>query len=189
MLNGLVDLMDDEAGLPDLMADAADLRDPADMLGLLAKASPKVRERCGDIVAMLNSGAAVAPHIDATRAEGDRRNRLGVEMSSTARSTGRDVDPRAADIAVAPVSLGVYESLVVDAAGRMTSTRTGSGACSSPPCCPEPDSRGGPAAGSLTTRAGGPVTALRIDKGRRDGTVTHWVARAQPGRNERWGTT
>ncbi|MEU6035719.1 hypothetical protein ABZ801_09930 [Actinomadura sp. NPDC047616] len=108
--------MDDEAHLPDLMAEAADLRDPADLLGLLAKASPKVRERCGDIVVMLNSGAAVAPHIDATRAEGDRRNRLGVEMVvDRIRGTGRDVDPRAADIAVAPMSLGVYESLVVDA--------------------------------------------------------------------------
>ncbi|MEU6039620.1 hypothetical protein ABZ801_29870 [Actinomadura sp. NPDC047616] len=30
------------------MAEAAGLRDPADLLGLLAKASPKVRGRCGD---------------------------------------------------------------------------------------------------------------------------------------------
>ncbi|WP_143220861.1 TetR/AcrR family transcriptional regulator [Actinomadura sp. CNU-125] len=116
VLNGLVDLMDDEAGVPDLMAEAAGPHDPADLLGLVAKASRQIRERCGDIVAILGSGAAVDPDIAATRAETERRTRLGIEMIvDRIRDTGRPVDPRASDIAVALMSHGVHDSLVVDA--------------------------------------------------------------------------
>jgi AcrR family transcriptional regulator len=115
VLAGLVDLMDEEAGLPDLMAEAAELTDPVELLGLLAKASRQVRERCGDIVAMLRSGAAVDPEIAATQAEGARRNRLGVEMViERIRGMGHSLDPRATDIAVALMSAGVHDSLVVD---------------------------------------------------------------------------
>ncbi|MGC7097719.1 TetR/AcrR family transcriptional regulator [Amycolatopsis lurida] len=113
VLGGLVDLLDDEAGLPDLVASAEDLTDPADLLGLLAKASRQVRERCGDIVAILSSGAAVDPDIAATQAEGARRNRLGVEMViERIRSAGHRIDSRAVDIAVALMSAGVHDSLV-----------------------------------------------------------------------------
>lgn len=113
VLGGLVDLLDDEAGLPDLVASAEDLTDPADLLGLLAKASRQVRERCGDIVAILSSGAAVDPDIAATEAEGARRNRMGVEIIvERIRSAGHPVDPRAVDIAVALMSAGVHDSLV-----------------------------------------------------------------------------
>lgn len=115
ILNGLVDLMDEEAGLPDLMAEAAELTDPAKVLALLAKASRQVRDRCGDIVEMLISGAAVDPQIAATRAEGARRNRLGVEMVLEGiRDRGHLIDDRAGDIAVALMSAGVHDSLVVD---------------------------------------------------------------------------
>ena len=116
VLTGLVDLMDEEAGLPELMAEAGTTADPVELLGLLARASRQVRERCGDIVAMLSSGAAVDPEIAATQAEGARRNRLGVEMMiERIASAGRRVDPRAADIAVALMSGGVHDSLVEDA--------------------------------------------------------------------------
>ncbi|GHE72858.1 TetR/AcrR family transcriptional regulator [Streptomyces capitiformicae] len=115
VLTGLVDLMDEEAGLPDLMAEAAEMTDPVELLGLLARASSQVRERCGDIVTMLSSGAAVAPEIAATQAEGARRNRLGIEMViERVRSTGHGVDPKAVDIAVALLSTGIHDSLVVD---------------------------------------------------------------------------
>jgi AcrR family transcriptional regulator len=116
VLTGLVDLMDEEAGLPDLMVEAAEMTEPVELLGLLARASRHVRERCGDILAMLDSGAAVEPEIAATRAEGARRNRLGVEMVvERIHGTGYRVDPRATDIAVALMSGGIHESLVVDA--------------------------------------------------------------------------
>ena len=115
VLTGLVDLMDEEAGLPDLMVEAAEMTDPVELLGLLARASRQVRERCGDILTMLDSGAAVEPEIAATRAEGARRNRLGVEMVvERIRGTGEGVDPRATDIAVALMSAGIHDSLVVD---------------------------------------------------------------------------
>ncbi|UUU19427.1 TetR/AcrR family transcriptional regulator [Streptomyces sp. DSM 40750] len=114
VLTGLVDLMDEEAELPDLMAEAAQMSDPVELLGLLARASRQVRERCGDILTMLSSGAAVAPDIAATQAEGVRRNRLGVDMViERVRSSGRGVHPQAADIAVALMSAGVHDSLVV----------------------------------------------------------------------------
>jgi AcrR family transcriptional regulator len=116
VLTGLVDLMDEEAGLPELMVAAAELTDPAELLGMLARAARQVRERCGDIVTMLSSGAAVDPAIAATQAEGARRNRLGVEMViERITGTGHRVVPRAADIAVALMSGGVHGSLVVDA--------------------------------------------------------------------------
>lgn len=115
VLTGLVDLMDEEAGLPELMAEAAEVTDPLALLGVLARASRQVRERCGDIVTMLGSGAAVAPEIAATQAEGARRNRLGVEMViARVRDAGRAVAPRAVDIAIAMMSAGVHDSLVKD---------------------------------------------------------------------------
>jgi AcrR family transcriptional regulator len=114
VLTGLVDLLDDEAGLPDLVAAAAATDDPAELLGLLATASRRVHERCGDILAILDSGAAVEPDLAATRREGRRRNRLGVELViDRIAAAGHDVVPRAADIAVA--LMATHDSLVTEA--------------------------------------------------------------------------
>ncbi|CAL99732.1 TetR family transcriptional regulator [Saccharopolyspora erythraea NRRL 2338] len=116
VLTGLVDLLDDEAGIPDLMAEADAMADPEALIGLLARVSRQVRERCGDIVAIMGSGAAVDADIAATQAEAQRRNRLGVEMIvDRVRESGLRVDPRAADIAVALMSAGVHDSLVTEA--------------------------------------------------------------------------
>ncbi|RSN30866.1 TetR/AcrR family transcriptional regulator [Amycolatopsis sp. WAC 01416] len=116
VLGGLVDLLHDEAGIPDLVAEAGRTEDPVALLGLLATVARQVRERCGDIVTMLGSGAAVDPDIAATQAEGARRNRLGVELViDRVRTGGRAVVPRAADIAVALMSADVHASLVTEA--------------------------------------------------------------------------
>jgi len=116
VLGGLVDLLDDEAGIPDLVAEARRTDDPVALLGLLATVARQVRERCGDIVTMLGSGAAVDPDIAATQAEGARRNRLGIEMViDRVRKSGREVVPRAADIAVALMGAGVHADLVTEA--------------------------------------------------------------------------
>ncbi|MFI7121464.1 TetR/AcrR family transcriptional regulator [Amycolatopsis sp. NPDC049868] len=116
VLGGLVDLLDDEAGIPDLVAEAQRTGDPVALLGLLATVARQVRERCGDIVTMLSSGAAVDPDIAATQAEGARRNRLGVEMvMDRVRKSGRALAPRATDIAVALMSADVHTSLVAEA--------------------------------------------------------------------------
>ncbi len=116
VLGGLVDLLDDEAGIPDLVAEVGRTDDPVALLGLLARVARQVRERCGDIVTMLGSGAAVDPDIAATQAEGARRNRLGVEMViGRVLASGREVVPRAADIAVALMGAGVHADLVAEA--------------------------------------------------------------------------
>ncbi|MEU8877100.1 helix-turn-helix domain-containing protein [Streptomyces javensis] len=116
VLTGLVDLLDDEAGIPDLMAASEGMTDPGELLGMLAKASRQVRERCGDIVTILGSGAAVDPDIAATQNEAGRRHRLGVEMIiDRIRTSGHTTDPRATDIAVALLSGDVHDSLVADA--------------------------------------------------------------------------
>jgi AcrR family transcriptional regulator len=113
VLGGLVDLLDEEAGLPDLLARADGVTDPAVLLGLLARAARQVRERCGDIVAILRSGAAADPDIAATEAEGARRNRLAVELAvERIRAGGHPVAGRAVDIAVALMGAGVHDSLV-----------------------------------------------------------------------------
>ncbi|MGH3823610.1 MAG: hypothetical protein ACRDRA_12400 [Pseudonocardiaceae bacterium] len=92
------------------------MEDPAELLGLLARISRQARERCGDIVTILRSGAALDPDIAATLSEGLRRNRLGVEVIvERIRGTGCRIDARAADIAVAMMSAEVYDRLVVDA--------------------------------------------------------------------------
>ncbi|RZS44947.1 TetR family transcriptional regulator [Herbihabitans rhizosphaerae] len=116
VLTGLVDLLDDEAGLPDLIRTVDDLDDPRELLGLLARAARQIGERCGDIVAILRSGAAVEPDIAATQAEGWRRNRLAVEMViRRIRDTGTPVDPRAGDVVAALMRPGVHNSLVIEA--------------------------------------------------------------------------
>jgi AcrR family transcriptional regulator len=116
VLAGLVDLLDDEAGIPDLIAESEAIDDPVELLGLLARAARQVRERCGDIVTILSSGAAVDPDIAATQAEVARRNRLGVDrVVERIRASGTRVESRAADIAVALMSAGVHDSLVGDA--------------------------------------------------------------------------
>lgn len=115
ILAGLVDLLDDEAGIPDLMAEADSLTNPVELLGLLARISRQVRERCGDIITILSSGAAVDPEVAATQSEGQRRNRLGVQIViDRVRASAPTLQAEAADIAVALMTKGVYDSLVVE---------------------------------------------------------------------------
>jgi AcrR family transcriptional regulator len=116
VLGGLVDLLDDESGIPDLLAESATTADPVELLGLLARINRQMMQRCGDIVTILRSGAAVDPDIAATMAEGLRRNRIGVEtIIERVRATGTRVHSRAADIAVALMSTEIYDRLVTDA--------------------------------------------------------------------------
>jgi AcrR family transcriptional regulator len=116
VLAGLVDLLDEQAGLPELIAEASTLEEPVALLGLLARACRQVGERCGDIVTMLRSGAAIDPDIAATQAEASRRHRLGIAMLiERIRGAGQHLEPRAVDIAVALTSAEVHDSLVNDA--------------------------------------------------------------------------
>jgi hypothetical protein len=79
---------------------------------LLARICRQVRERGGDIVKVLRSGAAVDADIAATMAEAHRRRRLGV-----AAVIGKiGLDERAADVATALMTDEICDSLV-DVAG------------------------------------------------------------------------
>lgn len=78
VLAGMPDLMDQEAGVNELFDSRSNTDDPVELLGLLARITRQIRERCGDIVKVLRSGAAVDADIAATMAEGHRRRRLGV---------------------------------------------------------------------------------------------------------------
>lgn len=116
VLRGLVDLLDDEADVVGLFAAAEDVEDPVELLGLLARVNRTIMQRCGDIVAMLSSGAAVDPDIAATEAEGLRRNRNSVEsIIGRIRATGHPVAGKAVDVTVALMSSEVHDRLVVDA--------------------------------------------------------------------------
>jgi AcrR family transcriptional regulator len=117
VLAGLPDLVDEEAGVAELFDARRRIRDPAELLGLLARISRQVRERCGDVVKVLRSGAAVDTDIAATMAEAHRRRRLGVE-AIVERVHAEGALPksltvtRAADIAIALMSDEVCDTLV-----------------------------------------------------------------------------
>lgn len=116
VLMGLVDLLDEEAGLAELFDTQPQSQDPAEILAVLALASRQVHERCGDIVGVLSSGAAVDSAIAATQTEGIRRNRVGVDVTlDRVRAAGGRPVPHAGDIAAALMTTGLVESLVKDA--------------------------------------------------------------------------
>jgi AcrR family transcriptional regulator len=108
VLAGLPDLLDQETGIADLFDQRDAIEDPADLLRLLARITRQIRERGGDIVKILRSGAAVDADIAATMAEAHRRRRLGVE--AVIAKIG--LDKRAADIAVALMTDEICDSLV-----------------------------------------------------------------------------
>jgi AcrR family transcriptional regulator len=117
VLAGLPDLVDEEAGIVELFDARHQTHDPAELLGLLARISRQVRERCGDVVTVLREGAAVDSDIAATMAEAKRRHRLGIEAiiervhDEGALSNDLTVT-KAADIATALMSDEVCDTLV-----------------------------------------------------------------------------
>jgi AcrR family transcriptional regulator len=109
VLAGLPDLLDEEAGIVELFAARTKTDDPVELLGILARINRQIRERGGDIIKILRSGAAVDPDIAKTMAEGHRRRRLGAE-AVLARIP--DLPDRAADIATALMADEICDILV-----------------------------------------------------------------------------
>ncbi|RSM87036.1 TetR/AcrR family transcriptional regulator [Kibdelosporangium aridum] len=113
VLAGMPDLLDHEAGVVDLFASRDSIDDPVELVGLLAKIARQIRERGGDIIKIMKSGAAVGGA--EILAEGHRRRRLGVlsilERVETLGALGLPHD-RAADIAVALMTDEVCDVLV-----------------------------------------------------------------------------
>ncbi|SMD15446.1 TetR/AcrR family transcriptional regulator [Kibdelosporangium aridum] len=113
VLAGMPDLLDHEAGVVELFAFRDSIDDPVELVGLLAKIARQIRERCGDIIKIMRSGAAV--DAAAVLAEGHRRRRLGalsiLERIETLGALGLPRE-RAADIAVALSTDEVCDVLV-----------------------------------------------------------------------------
>lgn len=115
LVMGLVDLLDDEADLAEMFDSPAESNDAEGLLRVLATASRRVHQRCGDIVHILTSGAAIDSSVAATRAEGIKRNRAGVNVTlERVRSAGGQVVDRGGDIAAALMATEVVDSLVKD---------------------------------------------------------------------------
>lgn len=70
----LVDLIDEEAGLQELLSQATAESDPRRILAWAVRIPFRFVERCGDIVAAMLSAAAVEPEVAAALQEGWRRH-------------------------------------------------------------------------------------------------------------------
>ncbi|GAB0104872.1 TetR/AcrR family transcriptional regulator [Nocardia sp. JMUB6875] len=116
VLRGLIDLLEEEAGLIDLRAEAQHLDDPMALIRMLAKGSRQTRERCGDILTMLHAGVGIDADLADAWADAMRRNRVEIDaVIAQIRDTGRNLDANATDVAVALMTDGVYHSLVGEA--------------------------------------------------------------------------
>jgi AcrR family transcriptional regulator len=77
----LVELIDDEAGVPEAAATIATARTPEDVLRGQNRLTRDLQERCGDIVGALIAAAAQEPEVEQAVAEGLRRHRQGVRFT------------------------------------------------------------------------------------------------------------
>ncbi|MGF6888551.1 AcrR family transcriptional regulator [Nocardia sp. GAS34] len=116
VLRGLIDLLEEEAGLIDLRAESEHFADPMELIRTLAKGSRQVRERCGDILTLLHSGVAIDTDIATAWTDGMRRNRTEIgKVIAQIRNTGISLPPNATDVAIALMTDDVYHSLVTEA--------------------------------------------------------------------------
>ena len=120
VLSGLPDLVDEEAGVLEIVALIDAATDPREILGLHARRRRLIRERCGDIIQIMRSAAEVEPEIKVGMAEGLRRRRFGLERTMQrldAMGALKDglTPVKAADIASALVSDEVCDMLVEQA--------------------------------------------------------------------------
>ena len=114
---GLVDLLDEEAGVEVIHAAIQRADDPREILRLTARILRQIRERCGDIVNMARQGASSDERLASTLAEGLRRRNAGlatITQTLDSQKALRDgLDPQtAADIAAALLSDEICDVLV-----------------------------------------------------------------------------
>ena len=75
----LVEIVDEQAAVGTIAAEIATEPRPERLIELHVRITRQVQERCGHIVAALESAAVVEPEIRAALAEGTRRHRKGAE--------------------------------------------------------------------------------------------------------------
>lgn len=73
----LQDLLDEEAGVREGLAEVSAAETPQAALRVATRVTRTVMERCGDIVGVLVAGASVEPELATALAEGHRRHRFG----------------------------------------------------------------------------------------------------------------
>lgn len=117
VLQGMPDLLDEEAGVFEIVGELNRAETPREIFALHARLRRQIRERCGDIIHILRSGAAVDPAVAAGLAEGLRRRRFGLQRTMerlAASGTLKEDLPaaHAADIASAILSDEVCDTLV-----------------------------------------------------------------------------
>lgn len=81
MLVGLLDLIDEEAGLSEAAAAVATASTPQEILRAEIRLTRAFQERCGDIIGALIAAAAVEPELEQAVAEGQRRHRHGAHLT------------------------------------------------------------------------------------------------------------
>ena len=81
MLMGLIDLIDEQAGVGDLAAAITAATTPADALWAEVRLTRTFQERCGDIIGALFAAAGAEPDLAGAVAEGQRRHREGAQLA------------------------------------------------------------------------------------------------------------
>jgi AcrR family transcriptional regulator len=117
VLAAMVDLVDEESGVHELAPRMRQETDPGAAIALFARLRRQIRERCGDIIQILRSGAAADPEVASVWHEGMRRRRIGLgfmmEQLGAHGALKAGLTPeRAADIAAALVVDEVCDVLV-----------------------------------------------------------------------------
>jgi AcrR family transcriptional regulator len=81
MLMGLLELIDEEAGVPEAAAAIATGTTPGAVICAQIALTRTLQERCGDIIGALFAAAVVEPEIEQVVAEGMRRHRHGAAVT------------------------------------------------------------------------------------------------------------
>src|SRR5437763_13117182 len=100
MLLALVDLIDEEAGVSQLVPGVRDAGTPDEALRAGIRISRAVHERCGDLIEALFTAAGAEPELADAVAEGQRRHRDGARLTidriQELRGLRNDVSPQRA---------------------------------------------------------------------------------------------
>jgi len=79
LLRRMNDLIDEEGGVAELEERMATAEDPREMLSLCVQLTRLIAERCGDIIAAVDSAARAEPEMAEISEEGRRRHREGTK--------------------------------------------------------------------------------------------------------------
>jgi AcrR family transcriptional regulator len=81
MLMGLIDLIDEQAGVGELVAAVISATTPVDALRAEVRLTRTFQERCGDIIGALFAAAGAEPDLAGAVTEGQRRHRDGAQLT------------------------------------------------------------------------------------------------------------